>query len=246
MGAQPDEPSRALSRRDIFTHVGAGGVAVAVGGVTLGPDNASYAQSGAVPEPRREALETLTAVESDLLEAIVARLIPSDENSPGAAEARAAHFIDRALVGSLRTFRESYAIGLAALDDYARSSKGAPFTKLSPADQDAVLGDVERNVTPGFMPDGAAFFGLVRSHTIQGTFLRPLLRRQLQLHRVGSDRLSRVAHGGRGRGPALDSSQEGSCLGLRRSHVHGEGRRPWPSTLRRPTSSSSDLAPLAV
>jgi gluconate 2-dehydrogenase gamma chain len=173
MGGQPDEPSRALSRRDIFTHVGAGGVAVVVSGVTLGPDNASHAQSGGVPEPRREALETLTAVESDILEAIVARLIPSDENSPGAAEARAAHFIDRALVGSLRTFRESYAIGLAALDDYARSSKGAPFTKLSPADQDAVLGDVERNAAPGFMPDGAAFFGLVRNHTIQGTFCDP-------------------------------------------------------------------------
>jgi len=41
--------------------------------------------------PPREALETLTAAESDTLEAIVARLIPSDENGPGAAEARAAH-----------------------------------------------------------------------------------------------------------------------------------------------------------
>ena len=56
-----------------------------------------------------EALETLTAAEADTLEAIVARLIPSDENGPGATEARAAHYIDRALAGPLRSSREAYA-----------------------------------------------------------------------------------------------------------------------------------------
>jgi gluconate 2-dehydrogenase gamma chain len=173
MGRETDEPSRTLSRRDVFTRVGAGGVAAAVGGAGLGPDHVSHAQSGTTPEPRREALETLTAVECDILEAITARLIPSDENGPGAAEARAAHFIDRSLAGPLRTFRESYAIGLAAIDDHARSSKGAPFTRLSPADQDVVLGDVERNAASGFMPSAAAFFGLVKNHTIQGTFCDP-------------------------------------------------------------------------
>ena len=80
--------------------------------------------------PRREALETLTAAEADMLEAIVARLIPTDENGPGATEARAAHYIDRALVGPLRGSRAAYAAGLAALDDYAQSAKGAPFAKL--------------------------------------------------------------------------------------------------------------------
>src|SRR5262249_48895226 len=37
---------------------------------------------------RLEALETLTAAEADTLEAIVARLIPSDANGPGAARGR--------------------------------------------------------------------------------------------------------------------------------------------------------------
>ena len=49
----------------------------------------------------REAYETLTATEADTLEAIVARLIPTDANGPGAIEARAAHYIDRALGGAL-------------------------------------------------------------------------------------------------------------------------------------------------
>jgi gluconate 2-dehydrogenase gamma chain len=100
-------------------------------------------------------------------------LIPSDENGPGASEARAAHYIDRALTGPLRTSRDAYAAGLAAIDAYAMSSKGATFAKLSPANQDAVLTDVEKNVATGFAPDAATFFNLVRAHTIQGTFCDP-------------------------------------------------------------------------
>jgi len=32
---------------------------------------------------------------------------------------------------------------------------------------------MEKNVATGFMPDAAAFFNLVRTHTIQGTFCDP-------------------------------------------------------------------------
>ena len=123
--------------------------------------------------PRLEALETLTAAEADTLEAIVARLIPTDENGPGATEARAAHYIDRALTGPLRTSRASYAANLAAIDVYAQAKKGAPFAKLAAPDQDSVLADMEKNVATGFTPNAAAFFTLVRTHTIQGTFCDP-------------------------------------------------------------------------
>jgi hypothetical protein len=97
----------------------------------------------ATASPQREALETLTAAEADILEAIVARLTPSDENGPGASEARAAHYIDRALTGPLRAFREPYAANLAATDAYAVSKKGVGFAQLTAADQDAVLSDME-------------------------------------------------------------------------------------------------------
>ena len=127
----------------------------------------------ALTTPRREALETLTSAESETLEAIVARLIPSEASGPGAAEARAAHYIDHALAGPLASSREAYGAGLAALNAYAQTSKGAPFARLSPADQDAVLTDMEQNVATGFTAGSAAFFGLVRAHTIQGTFCDP-------------------------------------------------------------------------
>lgn len=121
----------------------------------------------------REALENLTAAESETLEAIVARLIPSDDLGPGAVEARASHYIDRALGGALSSSRQAYQAGLAALDRYARSSRGAPFTQLSPTDQDSVLIDVETGAATGFTGSSAAFFNLVLNHTHQGTFGDP-------------------------------------------------------------------------
>ena len=121
----------------------------------------------------REPLESLTAAEADLLDAIVARLIPTDANGPGATEARAVHYIDRALGGPLAPSRQAYTSGLAALDRYARSSRGKAFTELAPIDQDSVLIDVETGAATGFTGSSAAFFALVLSHTHQGTFGDP-------------------------------------------------------------------------
>jgi gluconate 2-dehydrogenase gamma chain len=163
-----------LSRRHLFKQLGLAGAAAAAAKATLSPAVAVAAQppAAAIP-PIREALETLTAAEADMLEAFVARLIPSDENGPGATEARAAHYIDRALTGPLASSRAAYAAGLAALDAYAQSAKGAPFAALSGKDQDDILSDLERNVATGFTPNPVAFFELVRTHTIQGTFCDP-------------------------------------------------------------------------
>jgi len=173
MANETHDPPRDLSRRGLFRQVGAAGAAAAISGAPLAasPAQAQHAMPAAAAQ--LEALETLTAAEADTLEAICARLIPSDENGPGAAEARAAHYIDRALTGPLRGSRDAYAAGLAAIDVYAQSSKGAPFAKLAPRDQDAVLVDMEKNVATGFMPNAATFFNLVRTHTIQGTFCDP-------------------------------------------------------------------------
>ena len=171
MASETDSAPHEVSRRDLFKTVGIG-AAAAVAGAPLSTSHAVAQVYPAAAAPR-EALETLTAAEADILEAICARLIPSDENGPGAAEARAAHYIDRALTGPLRSSRDAYAAGLAAVDVYAQASKGAAFVRLSPRDQDAVLTNMENNVATGFMPNAATFFNLVRTHTIQGTFCDP-------------------------------------------------------------------------
>jgi gluconate 2-dehydrogenase gamma chain len=130
-------------------------------------------QAPAAAPAAREAYETLTAAESDVLEAVTARLIPADASGPGAREARAAHYIDRALAGPLSGFRANYGTGLAALDAYARAKKGSPFAQLSAADQDALLTDVQSGTETGFPAASSIFFAMVRSHVIEGTFSDP-------------------------------------------------------------------------
>ena len=124
-----------ISRRDVLKRVGIAGAAAAV-------------PIDAIAQATREPFETLTAAEGATLEAIVARLIPTDANGPGASEARAARYIDRALGGFLASSRDTYRVGLAAIEGYASKFKGAPFTQLSPENQDAVLSDFERAATP--------------------------------------------------------------------------------------------------
>ena len=144
-----------------------------VTGAQTQPAPAQVAAPAPAPAVFLEALETLTVVEMAALEAVCARLIPSDGHGPGAKEARAAHYIDRALAGPVRNQRGVYAAGLSALDAYARSAKGKVFAELDAADQDAVLHDLEAGTATGFTPGSAAFFNLVRAHTIEGTFCDP-------------------------------------------------------------------------
>ena len=146
-----------ISRRDVLKRVGIAGAAAAV-------------PIDAIAQATREPFETLTAAEGATLEAIVARLIPTDANGPGATEARAARYIDRALGGFLAPFLIAYRGGLSGIESYARSAKGAPFTQLSAQDQDALLSDLESN--RGF-PAAGVFFNAVLAHTIQGTFCDP-------------------------------------------------------------------------
>jgi gluconate 2-dehydrogenase gamma chain len=171
-----------ISRRDLLKHAAVvGGAASAItvarrrepSEVAAATEGERSAHAFALHEEAREPLEHLTAAEADLLDAIAARLIPTDANGPGATEARAVHYIDRALGGALASSRQAYTAGLAALDRYSRSSRGKPFTELSATDQDSVLIDVETGAATGFAGSSAAFFALVLNHTQQGTFGDP-------------------------------------------------------------------------
>jgi len=164
--------SKLISRRELLKRAGIVGAAAVVpsGAHHLPDDRSTFAPLQTAPV--REPLEQLTATESEALEAVVARIVPSDARGPGAKEARAARYIDRALGGALASSRALYAAGLAAIDQIAQSSRGRRFKDLLPGEQDDMLSNFESGNVRGF--DGAAaFFGLVRAHTIQGTFCDP-------------------------------------------------------------------------
>ena len=157
-----------FSRRDLLKRAGVASAAAAV------PTAFSDAAQAPPAPLRAERLETLTQPEAETLEAVVARLIPTDANGPGAREARAAHYIDRALGGALAASLEAYRSGLANLDAYAQQAKGSRFPQLSERDQDELLSALEQNAVPSFGPPGAAaFFNMVLNHTLQGTFGDP-------------------------------------------------------------------------
>ena len=176
MDGQDPHAGPILSRRQLLKRaglVGAAAIATPIGTLVPATSLAQSATQARTAIGPGRVLETLTAVETETLEAITGRLIPTDANGPGALEAQAARYIDRALGGALASSHEAYHSGLAAVDAYARMSKGSSLAKLAAADQDAILRDMEANVASGFAPDASTFFNLVRAHTIQGTFCDP-------------------------------------------------------------------------
>jgi gluconate 2-dehydrogenase gamma chain len=159
-----------LSRRDLLKQIGA---AIALGtGFPFSAAVAARTRTVGI-QAAGDALISLTPVESQILRAAISRLMPADENGPGALEARADRYIDRALSGALRAQRPVYAAGLAALNRYAQSFRGAEFVDLPAADQDAVLTELQYGRATGFTGSSSQFFDLVRAHMIQGVFGDP-------------------------------------------------------------------------
>ena len=169
------DQTKGVSRRDLLKRAGLAGAALTIPVTPAQPAATGQTRPAAPPAAavKREPVVNLTAEEADLLEAICARIIPTDKNGPGAREARAAHYIDRGLGGALKESREAYRAGLAAFDRYCRSSRRAPFLELSERDQDSVLIDVETGAATGFTGSSGQFFAMVRTHTLQGTFGDP-------------------------------------------------------------------------
>ncbi|MDT8428427.1 MAG: gluconate 2-dehydrogenase subunit 3 family protein [Pseudomonadales bacterium] len=157
----PTDPSR----RALLKNAGLLG---AVAGFTAVPPVA--AQTTQTTIPLREALENLTALEAGMLDVIADRILPADENGPGAREARAVHYIDRALAAHHRRHRTAYTDGLQALHEHAMATQGKPLTALTAAEQDKLLIALESSQVSGAP---TSFFSILRSHVLEGTFSDP-------------------------------------------------------------------------
>ena len=167
MSEDSNEPMKPeITRREMLVRAG-----IVVGAAMIPVPAAALAQITAAAAPEG-ALKTLTRLEYDTLDAICSRIIPSDENGPGAKEAKAVRYIDWGLSGALasRGAREQYAAALAAVEAFALSTKGLSFTRLAPADQDAIVTALQNSQIPN-APMG--FFNTIRTHTIEGTFSDP-------------------------------------------------------------------------
>jgi len=152
----------------------------AVAGAGLVPD--ALAQTQPQPhEPHAEATTTaqshghgghgafLNDEDAATVKAFAERLMP------GATEAGVLNYIDLALAGAYADQQDFYRRGLAALNDYCRTTYNAPFVKLDSPKQDAVITALEEGKATDFTwPSAQAFFTTVRAHTMEGMFADPI------------------------------------------------------------------------
>jgi gluconate 2-dehydrogenase gamma chain len=159
-----------VSRREFVSQVtgaGAGALWLAAAAACardLPPDVATHGPPSDAAAPPR-VLNVLTADEARVVEAIAARIIPTDD-TPGAREAGVVWFIDWALGDPVAA--EQLPVVRRGLADLARDvaaahSGASSFAALTDAQQDSLLRARE----------DSEFFGTIRFATIAGMFALP-------------------------------------------------------------------------
>jgi gluconate 2-dehydrogenase gamma chain len=124
------------------------------------------------PAQNKPSEHALTPAQLRTLEAFIDRLIPRDENGPGAVDAGAQNYIDRQLAGYLSGEKDTFIAGLEAVDAYARRAHGVPLAELSAEQRDEVLTAIDMNRAEG-LTAGRAFFNRARRLTLEGMFGDP-------------------------------------------------------------------------
>ena len=89
-------------------------------------------------------LRVLTPPQYVTVERLVEAIIPTDERSPGAKDARVADYMDLLLAEADEGLRKDWLAGLAALEAESTKRFGRAFAKLDPAQTDAILTDISK------------------------------------------------------------------------------------------------------
>ncbi|HJZ72905.1 MAG TPA: gluconate 2-dehydrogenase subunit 3 family protein [Vicinamibacterales bacterium] len=121
-------------------------------------------ETHAAPQPK-----VLSAAQFRTLETLVEMIIPADDRSPGAKEARVADYIDLLLSESDADDVLRWIGGLAALDAESAARFAAPFIALAPGQADAILRDISRNERTPRTPL-EQFFVMTKQATVRGYY----------------------------------------------------------------------------
>ena len=161
--------TRAMSRRRALGTIGAGAGALTLLPALSEEGLAAFARieaSGALPAPR-----VFSAAQFRTLEALVEAILPADDRSPGAREARVADYVDLLLSESENeASRRPWLDGLAALDAEAEGRFGAPFARLDAGKIEGLLTALSRNEAAERKTPLETFFVTAKEATIQGYY----------------------------------------------------------------------------
>jgi len=193
-------PGPRISRRQLLTHILLGPLAL------LAFPSLARSLSGEIPWlPGRTdipaaypSLRFFNAAERRCVDAITARLIPTDETGAGAREAGVTDFIDSQLAGFYgrgeRWYMQGpFAAGLStqgyqlehppallyraaikSLDAHCQATLGSIYADLSEDQQDAILKRLDEGALELDGVSAKAFFDLVLENAIEGFFCDPI------------------------------------------------------------------------
>jgi hypothetical protein len=142
-----------VTRRNALKALGA-----TAGAATLLPwlsDEGLAAFADAQKAGTAPVLRILTPAQYVTVERLVEAIIPTDERSPGAKDARVADYMDLLLAEADEGVRKDWLAGLAALDAESAKRFGRGFAKLEPAQTDAILTDISAYETRKAVADPA-------------------------------------------------------------------------------------------
>jgi len=146
-------PAPLVTRRNALKALGA-----TAGAATLLPwlsDEGLAAFADVQKAKAAPVLRVLTPAQYVTVEHLVEAIIPTDERSPGARDARVADYMDLLLAEANEGLRKDWLAGLAALDAESIKRFGRGFAKLDPAQSDALLTDISKYETAKPVADPA-------------------------------------------------------------------------------------------
>jgi hypothetical protein len=115
------------------------------------------------------APKVLSSSQFATLEAFVDAIIPADDRSPGAREARVADYIDLLLSEVPNPLVLQWMGGLAALDAESATRFGKAFSRLDASESDAILAAISANERTPVTPL-EVFFVMAKQATVQGFY----------------------------------------------------------------------------
>jgi hypothetical protein len=174
MAEDPVDPTRRAALKTLTAGIGA----VVVWPYLSDEAAAGFARIQATQAP--PSLTFLTKAEYAAVDLLVETIIPADEQSPGAREARVADYLDLLLGESSAEVQQRWRGGLAGLDAAARSRHQRPFAELSATEAAGVLTTIaQHEANPQAPPD--LFFKDAKEATIRGYYTSEIgIHRELQ------------------------------------------------------------------
>ncbi len=165
----------AVTRRDALRKLAVGGAAAVTAPLWVEALTSAAGQHAAHYQAARATAgpwtpKVLSASQNEAVVALSELIIPETDTA-GATKAGVNQFIDAVLADAKAGDREQFFSGLAWVDARSQKDAGAPFAKVDPAQQMAILTALSATGTPSAEDQpGVDFFKAIKSLTVTGYY----------------------------------------------------------------------------